>query len=328
MSASEAEFEVRVLAARWEAAGVISLELARANGGQLPPWNPGAHVEVVLPSGRIRHYSLCGSREESDSYTIAVLREAAGRGGSAEVHDTALVGKSLVIRGPRNNFPLRPASAYVLVAGGIGITPMLSMARELTTRGADWRMHYGGRSLESMAYLRDLDKLACAADAPVEVRPQDEAGVLPLDEIVSAAPVGAAIYGCGPALMLDALRAAVARLRPELEVHFELFSAATPDASGDCAPDHHERPFTVVLAHTGKAVEVAEGKTILEAVRDVVPEVPYSCEEGFCGTCCTKVIGGTPVHRDTVLSEEEQAAGDTMMICVGSCSSAELVLDL
>ncbi|WP_290058586.1 PDR/VanB family oxidoreductase [Amycolatopsis solani] len=327
MSAGQ-ELEVRVLAARWEADGVISLQLARTDGGQLPPWEPGAHVEVVLPSGRIRHYSLCGDRGDPYTYTVAVLREPAGRGGSAEVHDTALVGGELVIRGPRNHFPLRPAGAYVLVAGGIGVTPILSMARELTARGADWRLQYGGRSLESMAFLPELDKLACAADAPVDVRPQDRAGLLPLEEIVRAAPAGAAIYGCGPAAMLDALRAAASRVRPELEVHFELFTAGTAEPGEGGAPDRHARPFTVVLAQTGETVEVADGTTILEAVRDVVPDVPYSCEEGFCGTCCTKVLGGTPVHRDTVLDDGERAAGDTMMICVGSCSAAELVLDL
>lgn len=328
VTAAEAEVKVRVLAVGWEADGVISLRLARADGGQLPPWEPGAHVEVVLPSGRIRHYSLCGDRADRYTYTIAVLRELAGRGGSAEIHDTALVGKLLVIRGPRNHFTLRPAGSYVLVAGGIGVTPILSMARELTARGAGWRLHYGGRSLESMAFLPELDKLACEADAPVDVRPQNEAGLLPLEDIVREAPDGAAIYGCGPAAMLDALRAVASRVRPELEVHFELFTAGTAEPGEDGEPDSHARPFTVVLAQTGETVEVADGTTILEAVRDVVPEVPYSCEEGFCGTCCTKVLGGSPVHRDTVLGDDERAAGDTMMICVGSCSSAELVLDL
>ncbi|MEV4604386.1 PDR/VanB family oxidoreductase [Amycolatopsis sp. NPDC049253] len=313
---------------RWEAANVVSLRLERPDGGGLPSWEPGAHVELTLPSGRIRQYSLCGPRDDPHGYTIAVLREPSSRGGSAEIHDTGLVGRELQIRGPRNNFSLRPAGSYVLVAGGIGITPILSMARELAARGADWRLHYGGRSLESMSFLPALDALACAVGAPAEVRAEDESGMLPITEIVSTAPAGAAIYACGPGGLLDALKSAAASCRPDLEVHFELFTAPVPGEGGETEASRHEQPFTVVLAQTGETVRVTDGTTILGAVRDVVPEVPYSCEEGFCGTCVTKVIGGSPVHRDTVLSAEDHAAGATMTICVGSCSSAELVLDL
>ncbi|WP_326835027.1 PDR/VanB family oxidoreductase [Amycolatopsis rhabdoformis] len=322
------EFPVRVVGCRWEAAGVVSLRLERPDGGTLPPWEPGAHVELTLPSGRIRHYSLCGPREDPHGYTIAVLREPSGRGGSAEIHDTGLVGRELRIRGPRNNFPLRPASSYVLVAGGIGITPILSMARELAARGSAWRLYYGGRSLRSMSFLPAVDSLAGSAAAPVEVRAEDESGLLAIADIVADAPAGAAIYACGPAGLLEALRSATGSRGGDLEVHFEVFTAPVPGEDGEIEAGRHERPFTVVLAQSGETVRVTDGTTILEAVREVVPEVPYSCEEGFCGTCVTKVISGSPVHRDTVLSAEDHAAGDTMTICVGSSASAELVLDL
>jgi ferredoxin-NADP reductase len=325
---SPSQVPVVVRQVRCEASNVVSLMLERADGGELPAWEAGAHVEVTLPSGRIRHYSLCGAFDERTSYRIAVLRQPAGRGGSIEVHDTALVGRELVIRGPRNHFRLGQAESYVFVAGGIGVTPILSMARQATERDAPWSLSYGGKTRASMSFTAELEALARQADARLALVPEDVQGVLSLAEIVRNAPRGAAICSCGPAGMLSALRATAAELRPEIEVRYELFTAPDADLGGDGLPDQHDHEFTVVLAQTGGRVTIADGTTILDAVRAVRPDVPYACEEGCCGTCETPVISGSPVHRDTVLTAEDRVANESMMICVGSCSSTELVLDL
>ncbi|GGJ39767.1 PDR/VanB family oxidoreductase [Streptomyces brasiliensis] len=323
------ELHLHVEQIRWEADDVVSLQLSRRDDAELPPWQPGAHLEVRLPSGLTRQYSLCGHPEDRRSYTIAVLRAQPGRGGSAEIHDTALIGRQLRVRGPRNQFPLQPAPSYVFIAGGIGITPILSMARDATSRRLPWSLHYGGRSARSMAFTRDITDLAQAAGAPVTVLPEDRHGLLPLKDIVESAGTGAAVYGCGPSGMLAALRDSVTH-RPDVSLHTELFTAPAPETGdvSDTPPDQHDREFTVVLARTGETVQVTDGTTILEAVRRLRPEVAYSCEEGFCGTCDTKVLDGTPVHRDTVLTEAECDSNTSMMICVGSCASGELVLDL
>ncbi|MFF4837013.1 PDR/VanB family oxidoreductase [Streptomyces sp. NPDC001315] len=324
------ELRLHVRQVRHEADDVVSIRFARRDDGELPAWEPGAHLEIRLPSRLIRQYSLCGAPDDRTGYTVAVLRAHDGRGGSAEIHDTALVGRELTVRGPRNDFPLLPAPSYTFVAGGIGITPILGMARAATSRSTAWSLHYGGRSARSMAFVPAIAELAAAAGAPVAVLPEDVHGLLDLDGIVAGAGDGGAVYACGPAPMLAALRTAVAR-RPDLTLHTELFTAPAPtpgDAAPHTAPDRHERDFTVVLAQTGETATVTDGCTILDAVRRLRPEVPYSCEEGFCGTCDTKVLSGTPVHRDTVLSENDRAGHTSMMICVGSCASDELVLDL
>jgi ferredoxin-NADP reductase len=216
----------------------------------------------------------------------------------------------------------------MFVAGGIGITPVLSMMRQATEHGLPWVLYYGGRTIESMAFTREIRQLSQTAGAPVHLYPQDRSGLLPLSDIVAAVGAGGAVYACGPPVMLSALRAA-SRDRPEVPVHFELFSAPEAPADGPAGgPRDHERDFTVVLARTGDTVTVTNGVTILEAVREVRPEVPYSCEEGYCGTCEAKVLEGVPVHRDTVLTDDERAESASLMICVGSCGSKELVLDL
>ncbi|MEV5460416.1 PDR/VanB family oxidoreductase [Streptomyces cellulosae] len=313
---------------RLEADQVISMVLSPTAGETLPGWEAGAHIDVRLPSGLIRQYSLCGDPADPH-YTIAVLRESAGRGGSAELHDTALVGTTLALRGPRNHFALRPAARYVFVAGGIGITPVLAMARHATRHGVPWSLHYGGRRPDTMAFTGELRDLAHQAGASLTLRSDSAEGPLPLADIVREAPEESLLYACGPSGMLTALRAAVESDRPDLTLITEQFTAAQPPAP---APDDEDTTpaaaFEVELARTGETVTVEPGTSILEAVRAVRPDVLYSCEEGFCGTCETKVLAGKPVHQDTILSEKERAAGNTMMICVGGCASRRLVLDL
>lgn len=319
-------YEVLVTQARHEAEGVLSLRLC--GDGPLPAWTAGAHVDLVLPSGLVRQYSLCGEADAPD-YTVAVLHETDGRGGSAEIHTAGLVGRRLQIRGPRNRFALEPATSYVFVAGGIGITPLLAMVRHAVGEGTPWQLHLGGRRRDTLAFTDELERLAAASGGEVTLRSDDIEGPLPLAEILAEAPAAAAIYGCGPSNMLAALDKAATRTRPELPIRFERF-AADPSAEGvdDTVAGPGGGGFEVELAGTGEIVPVAAGGSILEAVRTVRPEVMSSCEEGFCGTCETKVLDGAPVHRDTILTERERARGASMMICVGGCSTARLVLDL
>ncbi|MER7434422.1 PDR/VanB family oxidoreductase [Pseudonocardia alni] len=322
---SDDTFDVLVTQARHEANGVLSLRLRGAI--PLPAWTAGSHVDLTLPSGLVRQYSLCGDTADPD-YTVAVLHEADGRGGSAEIHTTGLVGRRLQIRGPRNRFVLGPATSYVFVAGGIGITPLLAMIRTAVDDGTPWTLHYGGRRADTLAFTEEVQRLAGVSAGAVSLHSDDVDGPLPLAEILAAAPAGAAVYSCGPPGMLRALADVAEASRPELPVRIERFVA---DPGPDRATDPVADPagaFEVVMASTGETVPVAAGRSILDAVRTVRPDVMASCEEGFCGTCETQVLDGTPVHRDTILSPRERARGTSMMICVGSCSSPRLVLDL
>lgn len=299
---------------------VVELTLAAADGSELPDWEPGAHVDLVLPSGLIRQYSLCGDPADRSTYRLAVLREPESRGGSTEIHEKVHTGTRLTIRGPRNHFALHTGAHTMLVAGGIGITPLLPMARQLQQQGARFEFFYGGRSRAAMAYVDEL--LARHGDA-VHLHPQDTHGLLPLKDIVTSAPSDCTIHACGPAPLLAALQAAVTT-RPDVTLHFERFSS-----SGEPATQNGEgNPFTVTLRRSGRTLPVPAGTRLIDAVRQVIPSVPFSCEEGYCGSCETTVLDGEPDHRDTVLSEEERAANDCMMICVGRSRSPMLVLDL
>ncbi|WP_226351720.1 PDR/VanB family oxidoreductase [Pseudonocardia sp. ICBG601] len=289
--------DLEITGRRAVADAVLELELG---GAALPAWEPGAHVDLHLAPGLVRQYSLCGG--DADHYRIAVLREPDGRGGSAFVHDRLRVGDRIEVGGPRNHFPLVPAPEYLFVAGGIGITPILSM---IDAVDAPWRLLYGGRDRGSMAYLSRL-----ADDPRVTVV---TGGLLDLAGAVAAAP-GATVYGCGPAPMLDAL----------LEVcpgaHVERFTAAVVDLP--------ERPFEAVLRRSGVTVAVPAGTSLLTAAERAGAPVLQSCREGTCGTCETAVLDGEPEHRDSVLDETDRAAGAVMMICVSRARGTRLVLDL
>lgn len=307
---------------RLEADGVVSLTLVDPDGAELPPWAPGAHIDLRLPSGIIRQYSLCGELAERRSYTVAVLREEHGRGGSAEVHDSALVGRELEVRGPRNHFALVDAPHYLFLAGGIGVTPILAMVRQVAATGASWELHYGGRSRGSMAFTELLSGIG--ADR-VNLVPQDEQGLLPVLRLLGAAPEGTAVYCCGPEGMIRAVTDACEVVG--IALHVERFG---PSSSGPPPPPTAATAgcFTVELRQSGLTLEVPPDRTLLDVVREVVPDVGFSCEEGYCGSCETTVLGGVPEHHDTVLSEEERERGDTMMICVGRSASELLTLDI
>jgi ferredoxin-NADP reductase len=303
-----------------EADQVVSVTLADPAGAELPAWEAGAHLEITLPSGLIRQYSLCSDPADRSQYTVAVLREAAGRGGSMEIHDTGLVGRTLSIRGPRNRFPIVPAAHYVLLAGGIGVTPMLAMARVLAREGRDWQLHYGGRSLDSMAFLPALERIG---GERVHVHPQDVEGLLDLRGILTGLAPDTLVYCCGPTPMIDAVSATCDELGLAGELRLERFTGSGPSDEGVDG-----EAFEVELASSGTIVPVAANQTIIAALDAVGIEVAYSCEDGYCGTCETMVLAGVPEHRDTVLSAAEREAGDRIMICVSRAKTPRLVLDL
>jgi ferredoxin-NADP reductase len=304
------EREVVVAALALVAEDVMSVTLRCPGGGALTTWLPGSHLDVVLPSGRARQYSLCGDPADRHAYRIAVRRIADG-GGSREIHDELKVGDILTIRGPRNAFRLAKASAYFFVAGGIGITPIFAMVNAAEASGTPWRLVYTGRTRASMPFL---DELAGLSGGALDVRPDDEHGIPNLDEILAAVPEGHAVYVCGPPAMLETARKRLAA--PTFEVHSERFSAP-PVLGGE--------PFEVELRRTGVTVPVATDQSVLAAIRDHVPDLAYSCRQGFCGTCTVKVVSGAVEHRDRALVDAERA--DSMCICVSRCAGP-LVLDL
>ncbi|MBP2366570.1 PDR/VanB family oxidoreductase [Pseudonocardia parietis] len=295
--------------------GVALLTLRRTDGADLPDWEPGAHVDLVLTGDLTRQYSLCGDPAERALWRIAVLRDPGGRGGSAHVHDVLAEGDTLVVRGPRNHFPLVPAPGYVFVAGGIGITPLLPMLAAADAAGADWRLVYGGRSRSSMAF----GDLAEHHPDRAELRPQDETGLLDLAGILDAAG-GRAVYCCGPEALIEAVEQECARR--DRTVHVERF------AQKPAATDGPQDAFEIELAGSGAVVAVPAGRSVIDALDDAGVTVLSSCREGTCGTCETGVLDGVPDHRDSLLTPEEQAANDTMMVCVSRSRSPRLVLDL
>ncbi|MGH8869961.1 MAG: PDR/VanB family oxidoreductase [Actinomycetes bacterium] len=310
-----------VVGRREEAAGVVGLDLALPSGLALPPWGPGAHVDVELPGGLTRQYSLCGDPAEPERWRIAVLREPDGRGGSRWLADELGVGSTLRVRGPRHNFALVPSSRYVFLAGGIGITPLLPMVRAAEAVGADWVLHYGGRSRASMAFLDELTPYG----RRVVVRPEDEEGLLDLDAALGKPGDDTLVYCCGPEGLIAAVEARMGAWPPGA-LHVERFRPRA-NATGDAAGGE-DTPFDVVCARTGVTVPVQPGTTILDAVESAGVDVVSSCTEGICGTCETAVLQGRPDHRDSLLTEEERAGGDTMLICVSRCLGDRLVLDL
>ncbi|GAB13289.1 oxidoreductase [Arthrobacter globiformis NBRC 12137] len=315
------EHKVRVAAKTALATGVVELELASEDGSDLPVWEPGAHVDLILPSGTVRQYSLCGDPGYLSAYKVAVLLDEKGRGGSREVHEGLETGTVVTIRGPRNHFPLGEHESYLFIAGGIGITPMLAMARKVAAEGRNWRLIYGGRSLDTMAYLPEIKALK---GGKVELVPADTKGIPDIKGAIENA-TGAHVYTCGPEPMLRVVEENTKALLGADFFHFERFGAdpnAVPeDTDGDTA-------FEVELATTGKTLTVAADQKLIDVVRKVVPSVPFSCEQGYCGSCETGVLAGIPLHRDQLLTEDERACNDTMMICVGRSRSPKLVLDI
>jgi vanillate O-demethylase ferredoxin subunit len=305
-----------VKCATWEAPDIHTYDLRAPEGGELPPFTAGAHIDLTLPNGLIRSYSLTNPQSDRHRYVIGVQKDRATRGGSKWVHENLRPGVVLTVNGPRNNFALNEsAEKSLLIAGGIGITPMVSMTQRLTELGRDWQLIYCARKKSTTAFLDVLK------GGNVRYNFDEEPGgkMLDIGAAVNAAPPNTHLYCCGPLPMLAAFEAATAHL-PRERVHVEYFTAKEPPSV--------EGGFKVVLAKSGREFTVPPGKTILDTLLDAGLDIPYSCMEGVCGTCETRVLEGVPDHRDLILTEEEHAAGKTMMICCSGAKTEKLVLDL
>lgn len=313
--------DVVITAIRPEARDILSLELARADHGPLPAFSAGAHIDLHLPNGMVRQYSLCNHPGETHRYQIAVLRSSDSRGGSEAVHQLR-PGQALRIGTPRNLFPLAEGGGRsLLLAGGIGITPLLCMAEHLASSGADFQLHYCARSEEHAAFVTRLEGSPFAGR--VQLHFDDGArGRLDISHLLADQPVDTRLYTCGPAgFMQHVLDSARELGWAEARLHREYFSAeAAPQGAADA--------FEVQLASSGQVLRVEAGENVVEALRKVGVEVPVACEQGICGTCLTRVLEGVPEHRDLFLTEEEQAANDQFTPCCSRARSPRLVLDL
>jgi ferredoxin-NADP reductase/DMSO/TMAO reductase YedYZ heme-binding membrane subunit len=314
---------VRVTELRWAADDVLAVTVSAVDGGHLPAWEPGAHVDLVLPSGKARQYSLCGDPADRGHYRVGVLRVPGGRGGSTEVHQLH-AGQTIAARGPRNTFPLVLADSYLFVAGGIGITALLPMIRRVEDAGMPWRLVYGGRSRDSMAFT---DELLSLTPGRVHLVPQDTDGLPDLVAALNDTQSGAAVYCCGPEPLIAALERTIAADFPDRHLHVERFGPLLSPAAG--TQQHPPAAvFEVELARSGQVLPVPADRSLLAVIRDVVPGAPSSCEQGFCGSCEVRVLAGTPEHRDDVLPAGQRDRTDLIYPCVSRSRSPRLVVDL
>src|SRR5580658_3634264 len=293
----------------------------RPDGGRLPPYKPGAHIDIHLPNGLIRQFSLLNPADNPESYVVAIKLDAASRGGSRYIFDDLRAGHALKISAPRNNFPLvEEAPEVVLFAGGIGITPIWCMAQQLQAQSRSWKLYYAAQSRADMAFLALLEKFG---PDRVHLHFDNEADgkFLDLAAAVGGGSANAHFYCCGPNPMLKAFEAAAAS-RPRHQVHVEYFTPKDDAAAGTLGG------FWVELSRSGEEYFIPEGRKILEVLYEAGVDVDYSCELGICGECVTRVISGIPEHHDSVLSEEEQASNEKVMICCAGCKSERLVLDM
>jgi ferredoxin-NADP reductase len=319
----EVELRLKVHRRTIGAEGVVVLELRDPTGAELPAWSPGAHIDLKLLGDMVRQYSLCGDPHDRAVWQVGVLREPAGRGGSAYVHDQIREGDEIDVRGPRNNFQLVAAPRYIFVAGGIGITPLLPMVAAAEEAGAEWEFHYGGRSRTSMAFLDTLQALETSTGhgLRVSLHPQDEVGLIGLPRILGTARPDTKVYCCGPEPLLKAVEA-VCTDWPPGSLHVERFA---PKEQGERALSGD---FEVELSFSGMTLTVPPERSILDVAEEAGVFVLSSCKEGTCGTCETPVLSGEVDHRDSLLSAEEQAANNVMFICVSRAACPKLVLDL
>jgi ferredoxin-NADP reductase len=313
----EAEFDVVITGRDDAVPGVAVLALRQQNHRMLPPWHPGAHVDVLVEGIGPRQYSLCGDPNERREWRIAVLLEQETRGGSKAIHESAQVGTALRIRGPRNHFALQPADRYLFIAGGIGITPLVPMIRQANHEGREWRLIYTGRSREAMALRDEVE----AYGRRVAIWCSSELGRFDFASELRAPAERTLIYACGPESMIDTIETATEGW-PTRSLHVERFTARAL-----AEPVLHES-FEIELQDSGITLSVPPDRSILQVVEEAGVPVLSSCSEGTCGTCETRVIEGVPEHRDSVLDRDERAANDCMMICVSRSCSKKLVLAL
>lgn len=309
---------------KWqEAQDICGFEFVGQDGSVLPPFSAGSHIDVHLPGGLIRQYSLCNSPHEANHYQIAVLRDAEGRGGSVAIHDFVNQGDRINISEPKNHFPLaHTAPRHLLLAGGIGITPILCMAERLAAIGDDFEMHYCARTPERMAFTSRIeaspfkDRVAFHFDGGAQPQKLD------IEATLANAQEGTHLYVCGPRGFMNAVLDAARRQKwDEARLHYEFFGAVIEMPASDTT-------FKIRLASTGLTLDVPPECTVVEALAAGGIEVPTSCEQGVCGTCLTRVIDGEPDHRDSYLTATERAAGDQFLPCCSRAKTPLLVLDL
>lgn len=314
----ETRLQLRVRKREVAAESVVVLELENPTPGDLPAWEPGAHIDLNLPNGLVRQYSLCGNPADRTSYRIGILREPAGRGGSAYIFDNLQPGTVVDVTGPRNHFSYYKSPRYIFIAGGIGITPILPMVAAADAAGAEWELHYGGRSRTSMCFLEELSEFA---GSRLTVYPENEVGPIDLDTALDGPTDATLVYACGPGGLLQAIEDRTSAW-PARTVHMERFEPKEfePVAATDS--------FEVELADSGQVLEVPPNMSILQVLLDAEVDVYSSCQDGTCGTCETTVLAGEVEHRDSIMTPEEQAANDRMYICVSRAACPRLVLDL
>jgi vanillate O-demethylase ferredoxin subunit len=305
-----------------EADGICSLELVHPQGEPLPPFTAGAHIDVEVGPQLVRQYSLCNDPAERHRWRIAVLREPASRGGSAGIHDRLHAGDTLRVSLPRNHFELVAARRSILIAGGIGITPILAMAQALHATGQDFHMHYCARKASRMAFRREIEASGYAERVRFHPGDGPESQQFDAAQALAGADPGTHLYVCGPGGFMEHVLGTARNLGwPEDRLHREHFAGAVIASDQDA-------PFEVQLARSGKTCAVPAGRSVLHVLLEQGVDVPYSCEAGVCGTCLTRVQDGTPDHRDSYLTEAERARNDQFLPCCSRSRSPRLVLDL
>jgi ferredoxin-NADP reductase len=314
----ETESELVVKRRAEPAEGVVVIDLVHPDGKDLPEWSAGAHIDLLLPGGMARQYSLCSSPSQRGLYRIGVLLEPQSRGGSSWIHDSLHEGDQITVRGPRNHFTLSSSKRYQFIGGGIGITPLIPMIEAAEADGAEWSLTYGGRSRTSMAFLEELEPYGDR----VTIWPQDDKGLIDLGSLVGEPTEDTLVYCCGPEALLNAVEKTCKRW-PKGSLHIERFSAReVPEDNG--ALD----TFEVVCKRSGRTFAIPRDRSIYDVLDEAGLDVMASCQEGTCGTCEVEVLEGEPAHRDSVLDDDEKAANDYMMICVSRSKSEKLVIDL
>ncbi|MEU2004332.1 PDR/VanB family oxidoreductase [Rhodococcus sp. NPDC019627] len=314
----EAHLHLRVRRRDAVAEGVVVLELENSTSAPLPSWDPGAHIDLCLPNGLTRQYSLCGTPSDNGTYRVGILRDPASRGGSSYIVDEIGVGAAIEVKGPRNHFRMLPSPRYVFIAGGIGITPLLPMISAAEASGAEWELHYGGRSRQSMGFL---DEITTLSGDRVRLYPEDEVGLIDLATVLDGHRAETLVYTCGPSGLLQAIEERTAGW-PVGSVHMERFEPKEFDQQTSMGS------FEVELSDSGTVLVVPPDRSVLQVLQDADVDVYSSCQDGTCGTCETTVLAGEVEHRDSILSAEEQAANDRMYICVSRAACPRLVLEL
>lgn len=314
---AERDLELVVTERQTESDGVVSFSFASADGQELPLWTPGAHMDVTVTDGLTRQYSLCGETSDTQRWRIGVLREPKGRGGSEFMHENIQVGDTIRARGPRNNFDLVASDRYLFIAGGIGITPILPMVRQVAAQGLPWTLLYGGRSRKSMAFLDELQQIE---GGELVLAPEDEVGLLDLEAHLGTPSDNTSVYCCGPGPLLDVVEALCLEW-PAGALQIERFAPSSrPIASGEA--------FDVEVDQSDIKVHVPSHATMLEVLESAGCEIENSCRAGICGTCLVYVTEGEPEHHDDILTDEQRSSNSMMLPCVSRSKTASLTIQL